>query len=236
MHQICEFTRFQDPAKYCPDLTSNELDYLKSTAFQEELTRVSDNPVEMARLTCALLKHFALDPTAGTHVNDFVIELDKTATDDEALYFICHLHCMVNFVGFFELPRKSVEAQQLLELIQQNLASRKFKAALMFRRLYRRSGHRYRRVEKAARVAYDKVVETLSPGINFRSYRDQEKVEQMRQEAKAAFEAAHVPLKDRLQQRMANVSKAAYDPEFQGSFYAVLGTFAARYIRPAQPA
>ena len=236
MHQLREFTRFQDPAKYCADLTSDELGYLKSTAFQEELTRVSDNPVEKARLTCALLKHIALDPTIGSRVDDFVYGLDKTATEDDTLYFACHLHDLVNFVGFFELPRESAEAQELLELIQQNLASRKFKAALMFRRLLRHSGTRYRRMEKAARVAYDKVVETLSPGINFRSYRDEEKVAQMRQEAKAAFEAAYTPLKDRLQQRMANVSKAAYDLEYQGSFYAVLGTFAARHIRSAQPA
>lgn len=230
MYGMTDLLSLQRDTRFCTDLTSVEVDYLKSAAYRDDLSRVDYNPLEMARLTCELLKHVALSPTEGTQVKDFVLGYE-TGNAEGTLYFRCRLHCLANFVGYFELPRDSTEAQQLVDVIKQNLASRKFKAARMYRRLREKDYGRHGRIEKAGRAAYNAVLEKLRPGINFRNESDRFKVEQMYEQAKAAFEAVHAPLKERMQRRLANVCDSAYDPEYRGAYTKILGNFAVRYIR-----
>jgi hypothetical protein len=233
MYGINDFRRLQREAHHCEGLTAPQIAYLKNPAYLKALEGIADNPREMARLTVGLLKHMALDPTRGTQIGDFALGYDDPA--DETIYFLCHINRVSNFVGYFELPRGSEEASQLVKAIRENLESRMFKAARMSRRLERKASGRCTRISAVARKDYNAVIERLRPGIDFRDTHSPQvsaMVTAMYEQANEAFDVVYKPLVARKEARERAIGNAAFDTGFRGHFTSILGAFAVRYIMP----
>lgn len=214
-------------------------DYVRTKAFLEDVERLEQEPKELARLTLGMLKHLALDPSIGDCVEKFV------SISDESIWFQLTFHRFTNIAGWFRLPRNTVESDQLLGAIQQNLESRRFKAANLCRRLDKKFqmrvsklrrradsfGQRHR-AEIALLVAKSPPPRYLDP--------DSTAARAAREVARQAYEAiwqeAFGPTIRHLEGRMRAVELAtfAFEPEFLGDsgFYSLVAEFAFKYIRP----
>lgn len=212
-----------------PELTGVWPEYFRSDEYQTRCDVLCKDPRALARLTIALLKHIALDPQQGERVEDFLAE------PAEGPYIVnLHFYRIVNMVGSFELPADAPEVSELKAGIAENLASRKFKAAKMHRRLEARNMKRFHRIARRAREAfqayYDAEHAKAPPTSHYQRRREFEK--QLRERADEVYKSVYQPLYDRLTGRLRAVGEQAYDPEYRGAYTDVLIKFAKTYVAP----
>jgi hypothetical protein len=218
-----------------PRFTGAEVNYFTSPEYLERLDSIGKDSSAMARLTINLLEHIALDPLRGNRLSDFL----PIATDSETVFVCLHLDRTVNFIGFFVLPITSPELPALAAAIEKNLASKKFKAAVMYRRLSAGNSPRFRRYEKAASAAYSiarQLAEETEPPVSPYAS-DNARLERSRRINEYAYQArdnVYEPAKNRLLTRIAGVGRQAQDATFQGGYYDILVAFAKRHLCPVR--
>jgi hypothetical protein len=226
MNGIIDFRRLQRETHKCSDLTTAEIDYLKSPAYLEALEAINGNPEAMAKLTCGMLQLMALNPLHGGEVKDFALGLDKP---EGSIYFMCDLNRVCNPVGYFELPRDNAEAQALLKAIETNLGSRMFRAAVVSRRLERGNSRRYTRFSNQARAAFNVVFSEYRPA---HGHRDAQGYKEVKERADAAYDAVYTPLVSRMEGRVRRVCEAAFLSGMSQGWTDILAAIAVRFIRP----
>jgi hypothetical protein len=225
-----------------PHLVAEVDGQFRTLDYRARLEAMERDPEQLARLTIALLRHMALDPQRGTTVDDHtpfrgaLIKGSNTASTD--VYFALQFHRVTNFIGNFTLSAASPEMPALLKAIEENLASKMFKAAQMDRRLERTVPSHYSRFRKKAEAAYSAAYEKAEKGAPAWKAFDNEKrcsyyEANVYPVARAASTAVLTPLQDRILQRLAKVRDAAYDADFLGSYTEIRITFATRYLVPA---
>jgi hypothetical protein len=186
----------------------------------------------LARLTICLILNVALCPRAGTTLEEFMRLPSEQA---ESFYVALQFNRLVNFIGAFELAVDAPEVAPLKQAIEANLASRKFKAARMHRRLEQRNMKRFHRITKVANTAvatFREQEQKKAPYISEHLARETFDRE-LRERAKALYEEVYRPLHDRLTWRVHAVGKMAFDREYRGSYPEILSAFTRRYLLPA---
>jgi hypothetical protein len=224
-----------------PYLAGEAEGHFRSLDYRARLEAMERDPEQLARLTISLLRHMALDPQRGATVDDHtpfrgaLIKGSNTAPND--IYFALQFHRVSNFIGNFTLPADSPEMPALLKAIEENLASKMFKAAQMDRRLEKTVPSHYARFRKQAEAAYSAAYQKAEVGAPaWKPFDNEERCRYYETNvypvARAASTAVLTPLQDRIIQRLAKVRGAAFDEDFQGSYTDIRIAFATRYLVP----
>jgi hypothetical protein len=230
-----------------PLLTRDAAAYIRSKAFTDHVDKLQADPLALARLTCDLLGHFALDPANGSEARHFVTH---SGTQDRpelltrkstTVLFSLPLYGVRNFIGAFSLPVGCPEARALVQAIRANLMGPRFKAAQMHARLAPRAAGRHRRFDKAATCARVKVLANARRSGDYtedHTYAEDYAADprRLREEfyvaANSAYDAVFEPLQRRSTRRSQAVRNAAFGADFRSSYPEVLTAFAVQYLIP----
>ena len=215
-----------------PELNDELAEYCRSDEFLRQLDAISTSPAELARLTICLLGHVALCPRSGTTLESI---LPLPSEQAENFYVALQFNRLVNFIGTFELAVDAPEVAQLKRAVEANLASRKFKAAQMHRRLEQRNMKRFCRITKVANTAvaaFREQEQQKAPYISEHLARETFDRE-LRERCKALYEEVYRPLHDRLTGRVRAVGQQAFDQDYRGSYQEIMIAFTRRYLLPA---
>lgn len=229
-----------------PRLTGPSACFFRSDDYLRLLDAVGKDPRKLARLTLHLLANVALDPLAGTKLDQFVqletkprLGRESPGAEDK-VWFCLQFNRLVNFIGAFQLPRHDPLTAELLTAIENNLAGHKFKAARLHRRLDKRAPQRYARYEARARRAVANFYaqeQAVRPVFTYHDGVERAAYEQgVRERAAAIRDGVLQPLMQATQQRIHAVGESAFDPRFHGSYFDILATFVATYLFPFRSA
>lgn len=216
-----------------PECEDPLAEYFRSEEFAAQLDALAKDPKALVQLTVYQLQHVALDPVAGSTVEE---HLPGPEADGQYIVDL-KLNRTINLVGAFTLPAEALEVEELKRAIAENLGSRKFKAAQAHRRLEARNIARFRRIAKVANEAVRAFqaaeLQKAPPKTRFDEHRAFMK--DLRERTKEVYESTYRPLFDRLTGRVRCVGRAAFDEGFDGAPTDALIEFAKRYIAPANP-
>lgn len=193
-----------------PDVAS----FVCSVEFKEAIAAADASEDTKAFLMVEALKGIALDPLTGEGPASFY-----TIHGDSAGFHI-RLNRTSNFIGLIDLPADSGRAKQLTEAIEQNLASRMFKAAKMHRRLDKRRTRLHMLAHEKAWFARMEVLE----------YRTNPKPSKEKLDlAKAAYAMIYDPRMEAIDARIKRVSDASC-PAFRGAYTSAVAEFLYRHL------
>lgn len=185
-----------------------------------EAMRKTDEDVDaQAFLILELLQCIALDPMWGNTPERFY-----SVYEDE-IFFIIHLDRWANFITpCLGLPHGH-RANQLIQAIKDNLASKMFKAAKMSRRLDKRfvrlSEQAHRRYYKIAYASLEKPWPKDQFESDHRSWQEHFRA---REDASAKYDELFDERREALLKRLRKVSSAA-SPGLQGGFTEAVAKF-----------
>jgi len=213
-------------------------EYISSPVFLAYVESIDKNVSEKVRLTLALLSHISLDCLAGTKVSDFV----DFYPEDGQVWVCLQFHCLVNLVGDFTLSANTIDAHMLANAIQDNLDSKKFKAAQYYRKHNLLINKRCARFRQKAQVPSDLAREQLEAkyktGYYGRDHYEREGRDNpiYREDCEQIFNNYMefvAKLQSRLASRVHFVNKQAFDIGYQGSFHEIMVNFVSNYLAPA---
>ena len=215
-----------------PQLGSAVAEYISSTAFLAKVEEIDTNVSEKVRLTLDLLSHVALDCSQGTQVSDFL----NLSPEDGEIRVCLQFNRIVNLVGDFTLLANTIDAHMLANAIQDNLDSKKFKAASHHRKQDLKTYMRCIRFRKQAQANYEvdnaKVEAKVNEGIYGTAGRDNPLYRADREQVFNNFIEFVNKRKSRLFARLSFIGKQAFDAEYQGNFREIMVNFVTEHMVP----
>lgn len=220
-------------------LFARVLEQLRSEQFEDQVQALNNDAAALARMTVALLQYLALDPNVGSRVEDFIPEAHPARrTNAGQVWVNLAFFQTANFIGAFTLESDSVELSLLVKAIQENLDSKMFKAAVLYRRLKSKFHPRVAAIRKRAQAAYQRALEASLARQNPQPVKGWVRpaagmVERASEAGAHARELVYAPAREHLDRRMESVRKQTAHPDYAGSAYEIQTAFAVQHLLPA---
>lgn len=220
-------------------LSASVQDQLRSEQFEDQVQALNKDAGALARMTVALLKYLALDPNVGHRVEDFIPEMNPAGRFTTGQVWVnLEFFKTSNFIGSFTIEANSAELPQLLQAIQENLDSKMFKAAVLYRRLESKFHPRVAAIRKRAQVAYQRAFYASLARQNPQPAQGwvrptAEMIDRASESGRHARELKYAPAREHLDRRMESVRKQTAHPDYAGGAYEIQTAFAVQHLLPA---